>query len=91
MKAARLILTILAVIAVVGGALAFKAKAFSSFPLYCNDSNNKCQTQINGFTNSNQGQGSTSTPCGSGITHWSFTKSTSGSCGSTGTVFTTTD
>ena len=58
MKRAKILLAAIAVLGVVGGALAFKAKGFSN--IYCDT---QCAVAIDAFTTVDQGQGSATTVC----------------------------
>lgn len=60
MKKARIILSSLAILAVVGTALAFKAK--SNFRIFCEDTNGQCTVPVNGITTFNTGT-TKSNPC----------------------------
>ena len=55
MKKARLLLTAITVLAVVGGAFAFKAHKFTSDKIFTPDANGICNVQVNGKTITNVG------------------------------------
>lgn len=57
-----MILTAVAVVGVVGGALAFKSNAFNGHVVFCNDANDHCTVKITGVKE--QATGGTATdPC----------------------------
>jgi len=62
MKRIKLMLTAVTVIALVSGALAFKAKAFANHPLFCENASHVCNVQVDGLTIVNQGT-TPVTPC----------------------------
>lgn len=97
MKKAKVMLTGLAVLAVVGGALAFKAKSFNAHVIYCNEVINgvtECTLSVSKFTDVNQLLGSTTEPCNVPnavtSTQWSTTSAIV-TCNHNGTAYTTLD
>lgn len=99
MKKAKVMLTGLAVLAVVGGALAFKAKTFANHTIYCNEvigGKTECTLAITSLTDADPGLGlgTTTEPCvvnnAVTSTQWSIISSTK-TCNNSGTVFTTID
>ena len=85
MKKARLILSGLAVLAVVGTGLAFKAKS-STNVIFCNDENNKCLDKHTFITTSGSGN-VISDPCGDGSYGTSASSSTSCPLSTVGITF----
>lgn len=92
MKKAKIMLSALAVLAVVGGALAFSARPFSAERIFCQSTNGACTIPVTSITTLNLGQATRVNPCttlGVDITTFGLTSS-AGACTMTTTQFFTT-
>ena len=90
MKRAKIMLTSIAILAVVGGALAFKAKTFGAGNVYCKFDNSGICDLVD-YTTTYQGQqpASTTNPCKDALTTSTFTTETCGIAQPTTTVYVT--
>jgi uncharacterized protein YxeA len=80
MKKAKIMLTAITVFAVVGGALAFKAKTFSSSNIFCSKQQNVCVTPTTAQTTERLPIFSTTQPCSNLADFSYYTSAPSGEC-----------